>query len=1148
MDDRALLSAKAALAFSLREDISVRRVDSVWQTPPWDTSLVNQQARKAVEGKVDSLKKSPQGVVKCLPLIGPAGSGKTHLLSHLCQKTMERGGYFVLVNMSNMRSFWDTLILHFLFSLARPGQGGIPQGLSLARRLVEASGARAPSSLAVFFDSAEGKELSGLSKAVYSGLFKKGWIPLNPQATPDLVRSVIFLNSSDSNLSSMGYTWLQSGSLGDPDPEAADLGFKRSPQGRDEVVVGLTRLMSLGGGFTVIGMDQLDPLFSNSALGYQPAGEAEDESPERVALIDKAALARMVISELAGGLASLVNDAAATLAAVSVIADGWHKLMETASRPDRDRFEARPVLLETLALASDVRALISKRMEVILEGSGISSPYPTWPFPERSFEEMDDITARELLRRMDQHLERCVEKGEAFECESLAAAPSAPFAHRSSPDPLLEMEERFQSLKDAALSSGSPAISLADGLSALMRAFLQGWTSQGQAELVYGDDSRPAQKGSKYSYEYIRFFSDPDLPPDRSLSLWAIDHPHHRSFQFQIKSALVQSGADSKHPHRRLAVMRLLLIPGGQVTSQMAADFDKNASAFWLRPSDSDLAVMKALASLFEHSPEGLSAWLKRFRPAFDVACAAPHLAWLLGEEVSQAAFGALSEPPSAKTGGSSGAPLEPPLSEAEPAPEAPPKDEGSSSAQSGESEKREKSEKSREREKSGEREKRETREEPPSKSQSSPAPSPEPRDGGPKLLAIGRELGLYGEGYGPVVAIESRALAQHLALFGASGTGKTFLLKRLIEEAALSGVPSVVLDGSGDLCLLGQRWDSPPERWLPGDEERAEELFRRSETVIWTPGASKGNPLSFRIIPRFEGFENDEDETEFVIDDTASVLMRVVGAKGGAKSTQKIALLKASLRLLAERGGQSSIDELARILERPREALRGDFFDGAQKIAKGLVADLKAALVARPQLRQEDAVDVSRLLRSESGKTRISVVYLKNLGSLESIQQFVLQLVGRLFTHISRNPPKSGQLAGLLVIDEAKDLVPSDKKADSSEAIIRFANQARKYGFGLVLATQIFNSINHSVVSNCRTLVVGKQNSPASIKNANDILGAEDADTKSLANFGFYLKAPAAVSGSSVRRFEIVYSLSRHGSNPPNGQQIIEMASAQGR
>jgi hypothetical protein len=585
----------------------------------------------------------------------------------------------------------------------------------------------------------------------------------------------------------------------------------------------------------------------------------------------------------------------------------------------------------------------------------------------------------------------------------------------------------------------------------------------------------------------------------------------------------------------------------------MAADFDKNASAFWLRPSDCDLAVMKALASLFEHPPEGLSAWLKGRRPAFEAACAAPHLAWLLGQEASQAPFGALDEPWPTPSAGPSGPSIEPPLSVIGPGPAPPPKDEESSSAptsqKNGKGEKSGEGEEREERERREEREKRETSEEPPSESRSSPAPSPEARDGGPGLLAIGRELGLYGEGYGPVVALESRALAQHLALFGASGTGKTFLLKRLIEEAALSGVPSVVLDGSGDLCLLGQRWDSPPERWLPGDEARAQELFRRSETVIWTPGASRGNPLSFRTIPSFDGLK-DDDETEFAIDDTVSVLMGAAGAKGGAKINQKIALLKASLRLLAERGGQGSIDELARILERPREALRGDFFDGAQKIAKGLVADLKAALVARPQLRQEEAVDVSRLLRSESGKTRISVVYLKSLGSEESIQQFVLQLVGRLFMHISRNPPKSGQLAGLLVIDEAKDLVPSQRKASSSDTIIRFANQARKYGFGLVLASQTYGSVNHSVVSNCQTLVVGRQNSPTSVKNANASLGAEDADTKSLENFLFFLKAPASVSGSPVRRFEIAYSLSRHAVNPPVPQQIIEMAarSAKGR
>jgi Helicase HerA, central domain len=57
-------------------------------------------------------------------------------------------------------------------------------------------------------------------------------------------------------------------------------------------------------------------------------------------------------------------------------------------------------------------------------------------------------------------------------------------------------------------------------------------------------------------------------------------------------------------------------------------------------------------------------------------------------------------------------------------------------------------------------------------------------------------------------------------AILAGSGSGKTVLLRRIVEEAALQGIPSIVLDTNNDLARFGDRWPETPLAW--DDAERA--------------------------------------------------------------------------------------------------------------------------------------------------------------------------------------------------------------------------------------------------------------------------------------------------------------------------------------
>ena len=55
----------------------------------------------------------------------------------------------------------------------------------------------------------------------------------------------------------------------------------------------------------------------------------------------------------------------------------------------------------------------------------------------------------------------------------------------------------------------------------------------------------------------------------------------------------------------------------------------------------------------------------------------------------------------------------------------------------------------------------------------------------------------------GEPIDIPSQVLARHAAMLGSTGSGKTVMAKALIEEAALAGIPALIIDPQGDLARL---------------------------------------------------------------------------------------------------------------------------------------------------------------------------------------------------------------------------------------------------------------------------------------------------------------------------------------------------------
>jgi DNA helicase HerA-like ATPase len=398
--------------------------------------------------------------------------------------------------------------------------------------------------------------------------------------------------------------------------------------------------------------------------------------------------------------------------------------------------------------------------------------------------------------------------------------------------------------------------------------------------------------------------------------------------------------------------------------------------------------------------------------------------------------------------------------------------------------------------------------------------------------------LGTTGERELPV-AVGLEALRRHTAIFAGSGSGKTVLIRRMIEECALKGVSAIVLDPNNDLARLGDGWPEPPYGWYPDDQERAARYLDAVDVVVWTPRRDSGRPLSFQPLPDFAELVGDPDEFGLGVD--AAVQALLPRAKIDA-NTNKAHLAQAVLRQALTyyaRSGRSRLEELIDLLDDLPEDVSS--LDNAPKIATDLAQVLRATMVNDPLFGGGGTpVDPAVLLTPAEGKlARISVISFIGLPNDEQRQSFVNQLQLALFGWIKRNPAGDRPLGALFVMDEAQTFAPSGTMTACTASTLALASQARKYGLGLVFATQAPKGLNNRIPGNAATQLFGLLNSPAQIAAAREMARAKGSDVPDIARLGtgqFY----AAVEGADFVKLQTPMCLSHHPRSPLVAEDVL--------
>lgn len=396
-------------------------------------------------------------------------------------------------------------------------------------------------------------------------------------------------------------------------------------------------------------------------------------------------------------------------------------------------------------------------------------------------------------------------------------------------------------------------------------------------------------------------------------------------------------------------------------------------------------------------------------------------------------------------------------------------------------------------------------------------------------------------------LTVDLAALRKHTAIFAGSGSGKTVMIRRLIEECALRGVSAIVLDPNNDLSRLGDRWPTPPGGWNSADDARAEQYHAGTEVVVWTPRRNAGRPLSFQPLPDFASVLDDYDEFEEAVDSAVGALEpRALIAGNTAKANQSRAVLREALRHYARHAAHRPspatltgfIEMLAELPEGVSELPR------APKLAAELSANLHAATVNDPMFGgRGEPVDPGVLLTPSPGcRARVSVISMVGLTSEQQREGFVNQLQMALFSWIKRHPAADRPLGGLLVMDEAQNFAPSDRYTACTRSTLALVSQARKYGLGLVFATQSPRGLHNFIPGNAATQFYGLLNAPAQISVAREMARAKGGDVPDISKLragNFYV----ALEGNAFHRIRAPWCLSHHPQSPPTTEEVLELA-----
>ncbi|HYG62398.1 MAG TPA: ATP-binding protein [Thermoanaerobaculia bacterium] len=363
----------------------------------------------------------------------------------------------------------------------------------------------------------------------------------------------------------------------------------------------------------------------------------------------------------------------------------------------------------------------------------------------------------------------------------------------------------------------------------------------------------------------------------------------------------------------------------------------------------------------------------------------------------------------------------------------------------------------------------------------------------------------------------DSRDLLTHAVCVGMTGSGKTGLLIGLLEEAAIDGIPSLVIDPKGDLANLlltfprlapgdfvpwvdadaaGRAGISPEdfaareaETWKNGlgqwgqSGERIARLREAADFAVYTPGSESGLPVSIlaSLAAPPADVLADGDLLRERVSGLAASLLTLLGIEGDDADPVRGRdhILLSTLFDAAWREGRGlDLATLIQQIQKPPVERVGvldleSFYPAKERFALAMAVNNLLGSPGFAAWLRGEPLDVDRLLYTPSGKPRVAVFSIAHLGDRE--RMFFVSLLLQQTLAWMRSKPGTSSLRAILCMDEVFGYMPPVAEPPSKRAILTLLKQARAFGLGLVLATQNPVDLDYKGLGNVGTWFLGR-------------------------------------------------------------------------
>jgi len=382
-------------------------------------------------------------------------------------------------------------------------------------------------------------------------------------------------------------------------------------------------------------------------------------------------------------------------------------------------------------------------------------------------------------------------------------------------------------------------------------------------------------------------------------------------------------------------------------------------------------------------------------------------------------------------------------------------------------------------------------------------------------VFYLGREYDLQAKAArDDLLLYDSKDLVTHGVCVGMTGSGKTGLCIGLIEEAALDGVPAIVIDPKGDLADLmltfpelrpedlrpwineedaARKGLTPDdfarqqaEFWANGladwgeSGDRIRRLREAADFAIYTPGSSAGLPIS--ILASFASpaaaVRDDPELLGDRIATTATSLLALLGIDADPIQSREHILLSTILNTAWQQGQNLDLAKLIGQIQNPPVTTVGvmdleSFYPSKERFGLAMRMNNLLAAPGFAAWMEGEPLDVARLLHTPEGRPRVSIMSIAHLSDAE--RMFFVSLLLNEVLGWMRSQPGTGSLRALVYMDEIFGFFPPVAEPPSKRPLLTLLKQARAYGVGVLLATQNPVDLDYKGLANAGTWFIGR-------------------------------------------------------------------------